>query len=591
MKKRLATKGLKILFNYLAEYKKDLVVLSVMGIILAVANALAPYLVGRLFDSILNPGGIFTNTAFKMPLWLFFIVLWGLVRLTADVIDWRTNLKGGVIAEELYSGYLIKGFGRALELPLSFHKKHKMGQTGDRLTRGAKALHGISGNVIFRLAPQLLSVFVAFFITFHINTLLSVIMLLGVSVYVAILVKISPPLASSAKKMHKAYSRAYGDACDSLSNIKEVKQGVSEKYEQRKIFKRFRLQASELLFKIAEKWQRLSFYQRLIFALTQLAIFIVSVLFIQKGKMTIGELVMFNGYVAMLFGPFIILGYNWQVIQNGLAAIENSEEVLNALSEKYAPENMVIPGDIKGGVEFRDVSFYYEKKQGNILDGVSFKVEPGEVVALVGESGVGKSTLVDLISGYYFPQKGKVLIDGHNVKSLNLRFLRSKIAVVQQEVVLFNDTIKTNIKYGNFGASDEEVEEAARKAHCLEFIEKFSKKWKQVVGERGVKLSVGQKQRVAIARAILRDPRILILDEPTSALDANSEKVIQKSLEKLMESRTTFIVAHRLSTVRKADKIFVFKDGKIVERGKHEELLDIPDGIYRNFYELQIGLK
>ncbi len=591
MKKRLTTKGLKILFRYLAEYKKDLVVLSVMGIISAVANAFAPYLIGRLFDSILAPSKVLINTVFEMPLWLLFIVLWGLVKLIADTVGWRSDVKSDQIGEEMYSGYMVQGFSRVLEFPISFHKKHNMGKIGDSMDRAAGALLGISSNVVFRLTPQFLSIVVALVISFYINAFLSVIMLLGVFLYAAILAKTAPPLATFSKKMNKAYGLAFGDAYDALSNIKEVKQSVSEQHEQKKIFKRYRLQAAELYLKIRRAWHSLSFCQRFIVTATKLAIFVFSVMFISKGEMPIWELVMFNGYAMMLFNPFVVLGQSWQVVQNGLAAIENSEELLNAPSEKYEPENMVTPGDIKGGVEFRDTSFYYEKKQGNVLDGVSFKVEPGEVVALVGESGVGKSTLIDLISGYYFPQKGKVLIDGHNVKSLNLRFLRSKIAVVQQEVVLFNDTIKTNIKYGNFGASDEEVEEAARKAHCLEFIEKFPKKWKQVVGERGVKLSVGQKQRVAIARAILRDPSILILDEPTSALDANSEKVIQESLEKLMEGRTTFIVAHRLSTVRKADKIFVFKDGKIVERGKHEELLDISDGIYRHLYELQIGLK
>jgi ABC-type multidrug transport system fused ATPase/permease subunit len=242
-------------------------------------------------------------------------------------------------------------------------------------------------------------------------------------------------------------------------------------------------------------------------------------------------------------------------------------------------------------VEFKDVHFSYKKKDNDVLKGISFAVEPGEKIALVGESGVGKSTLVDLVSGYYFATNGQVLIDGRNVKNLDLKFLRSKIAVVPQEVVLFHDTIADNIKYGNFGISDRRMKLAADKSHCLEFIENFPKKWKSVVGERGIKLSVGQKQRVAIARAILRDPKILILDEPTSALDAKSEKIIQASLDKLMENRTTFIIAHRLSTVRKADKILVLDKGEIIESGTHDELVKKKNGAYRQLYELQIGLK
>ena len=207
----------------------------------------------------------------------------------------------------------------------------------------------------------------------------------------------------------------------------------------------------------------------------------------------------------------------------------------------------------------------------------------------MGESGVGKSTLVDLISYYYKPSSGKILIDGHNIKNLDLKFLRSQIAVVPQEIMLFNDTVKNNIKYGSFGASDEEILRAASLAHADEFINNFPKKYEQVVGERGIKLSMGQKQRVALARAFLRNPKILILDEPTSALDAKSEKFIQESLSELMKGRTTFIIAHRLSTVREVDKIFVLHEGEIKESGTHDELINKKSGFYRRLYELQMG--
>lgn len=194
------------------------------------------------------------------------------------------------------------------------------------------------------------------------------------------------------------------------------------------------------------------------------------------------------------------------------------------------------------------------------------------------------------ISCYYPPTNGDIFIDNQNIKNLDLKNLRSQIGMVPQEVILFNDTIKNNIRYGKFKVKDEEIITACKMAHVDEFIQKFPNKYKQIVGERGIKLSVGQKQRVAIARAILKNPRILILDEPTSALDAKLEKLIQESLEKLMEGKTTFIIAHRLSTVRKADKILVLQEGKIVETGNHDELIKKPGGIYRHFYELQLGL-
>ena len=225
-----------------------------------------------------------------------------------------------------------------------------------------------------------------------------------------------------------------------------------------------------------------------------------------------------------------------------------------------------------------------------MLNDINVSIAPGEIVALVGESGGGKSTFIDLVSGYYLPRKGKVLIDGIDMRNIDLSVHRGHIGVVPQEVVLFNDTISANIRYGKFFASETELKEAARKAHADIFIEKFPKKYKQLVGERGVKLSVGQKQRVAIARAILRNPKILILDEPTSALDSQTERFITESLGELMRGRTTFIVAHRLSTVRKAHKILVLDNGRIIESGSHDELMKIVGGKYRHMYEYHIGL-
>jgi len=307
--------------------------------------------------------------------------------------------------------------------------------------------------------------------------------------------------------------------------------------------------------------------------------------------MSIGELIAVNGYAAMVFGPFMTLGNNWQTIQNGLVNLEETEKMLDQPPENYKPKDAVIIDKLKGGVEFKNVNFHYNKKDGDILKDINLKVNAGEKIALVGESGVGKSTLVELISAYYFAQKGKVLIDGVDIRKINLKFLRRGIAVVPQEVSLFNDTIEMNIKYGNLKASKKDLEKAVKDSYADEFINKFPKKYKQIVGERGVKLSVGQKQRVAIARAILRNPKILILDEPTSALDSIAEKYITESLKKLMEGRTTFIVAHRLSTVRDADRIVVFKEGRIVEIGDHDELMKIESGEYKKLYELHVGLK
>lgn len=579
--------GLKIISSFLKPYRKVVFGLIILSIFSAFANAIVPYLAGRIIDSILVQEQIFTKTIFAMQLAVFFVIIWFLVRIIGDIFDWKIDLKRNRLEALVETDYLIKGFSHVIELPLSFHKKHKMGEIGDKINRASDWLARIIGRVIIDVTPRVLSIFIAMFIMFYIKPLLAFILIIAVLIYVAVLIKISPQLSDLIRKTHKAYSKAYGDAYDLILNTQAVKQAIAEKYEEKKLFKGFRLKAVKFWTEYMNIWQRINFSQRLVIVFAQLSIFIISIILINQKVMTIGELVMFNGYAAMLFGPFVILATNWQTIHNGFIALERAQKIFDTPKEIYEPENAVILDKITGGVEFDKVSFSYKEKQQEVLDGVSFKVNPGEIIALVGVSGVGKTTLIDLMSLYFKPTRGRVLIDRHNIKNLDLKSLRAQIAVVPQEIILFNDTVKNNIRYGNFLANDKKVIEAAKKAHAYEFIEKFPQKYNQLVGERGIKLSTGQKQRIAIARAILRNPKILVLDEPTSALDAISEKFVTDALEELMKGRTTFIIAHRLATVRRADRVIVLKDGKIVEEGKHDDLIKIENGVYRKLYELQ----
>jgi ATP-binding cassette subfamily B protein len=481
-------------------------------------------------------------------------------------------------------------FKKLLNLPVAFFEGKKRNSAENKIWRASSALSNIIQRVVIDLAPQFLSIIIGFFILFYLNSKIAFFIIFAVIFYIFIIFKTAQPLASIASKGNKAYNKGYGFGYDALSNYEAVKKLTTENYEFKRVKNQFLNVALPIWYRVEKAWVNINFYQRLIIIFTQAVVFILSVFLIQKGEMTIGDLIILNGYIMMIFGPFTTLGLNWQIIQNGIVNINTAEDILNFKPEKYHPKNEVKMDGAKGDIEFQNVSFHYNKKDGDVLKGINLKVKAGETVALVGESGVGKSILIDLVSAFYFAQKGKVLVDGVDIKRIGLKFLRQNIAFVPQEVTLFNDIVKTNIKYGNFKATDKEVEDAAEKSHCDVFINKFPKKYKQQVGNRGVKLSVGQKQRIAIARAILKDPKILILDEPTSALDSKSEKFIVESMEKLMQGRTTFIIAHRLSTVRKADRIFVFKDGKIVEEGSHEKLIKIESGVYRKLYEMQMGL-
>ncbi len=553
--------------------------MGILSVIASASNASVPYLAGRIIDSIISG---------KKEVFLF-LGIWFLVKLLGDILYWQLDIRNNKLAAKLEGNYTVDGHAKLLELPLSFHKTHKMGAVTNRISRASSWLFDLANRIVIGLAPQVLSIVFALVFTFYIQPLLTFILLGGAILYFVILLALAPKFSALSRASHKAFNIAYGDAYDSVMNVSSVKQATAEKYEKRKMSRQFLFRAFKIWLRSNKIFSTMNAWQKILVSIVQFAIFIVSIFLIQAGKLTVGQLVMFNGYAAIFFGPFVFLGNSWNTIQNGIAAIEISEKTLSLPSEKYIPENPVITSDFRGEVEFQNLSFSYNKKQGEILKNISFKVSPGESVALVGESGVGKSTLVDLISYYYKPTAGKILIDGHNLKNFDLKFLRSQIAVVPQEILLFNDTVKNNIRYGSFGASDKKIENAARLAHADEFIENFPKKYDQMVGERGIKLSMGQKQRVALARAFLRNPKILILDEPTSALDAKSERYIQESFKELMRGRTTFIIAHRLSTVREVDEILVLDQGTIAERGTHEELIKKPNGIYRKLYELQLG--
>jgi ATP-binding cassette subfamily B protein len=265
----------------------------------------------------------------------------------------------------------------------------------------------------------------------------------------------------------------FGESFDVVGNTLAIKQASAEEYEIEKLSTKMK-SAVPLWMRLTNVWGGLTLFQRMTILVTQIVIFIISVYYIQHGTMTIGELIAFNTYAAMVFGPFTVIARNWQTIQNGIVNIQTTEKILEIPTEPYEPEGSV-KLDLKGDIEFKNVFFKYEEGK-QVLENISFKVHPGQVIALVGESGVGKSTLIDLVSGYNFASEGQVMIDGHDITKVNLKRLRQQIAVVPQEVVLFNDTIGVNIKYGNFTATDEEIKVAAKKAHALDFIEKFPEK-------------------------------------------------------------------------------------------------------------------
>lgn len=584
--------NLRISYRVLKEqilfFKKEMIILSVLTIFVSLGNGIIPIVAGKFFDSLIsNP----TSTVFGILLTPFILLgVWFAIQIITALIEKKINYSKDAIGFKARVNYASNIYDRLINLPMSFHKTTKFGEITSNVGESTWSVHLIVGDVMIGVVPQLLTIIIAFIIIVKLNAYLSLVIFSSIVIYTFILYRASKSLHEIQSKAHDGWNNSFGYGWGIITNIQAVKHAVTEDFESKNI-------ANKLFKHIIEPYSQmfriqtlLDFCQRSVIIFTQLIIFISSIYLVKSGTMTIGELFAFNAYTALVFGPFTILNMHFKNIQNGIVKISATEKMISDSFEIYNPVDEVKNLEIKGGIEFKNVSFHYNAES-PVLKDISFKIEPGQITALVGESGVGKSTLIELLAGYHFANSGEVIIDGVNIKQIGLKVLRRQIATVPQEVVLFNDTIKHNISYGNFDSSDEQIETASKKAHAYDFIMKFQNKWEQIVGERGVKLSVGQKQRVAIARAILRNPKILILDEPTSALDAGSESIITESLEELMKGKTTFIIAHRLSTVRKADKILVFKDGAIIESGNHSELVKIEGGEYRRLYELQIGLK
>ncbi len=571
-------KDLKIIWLYLRRCKKQVIITSFLALAYAVFNGFVPYLYGRLVDLVAVQSFSFLALAI--------IGIWALTSFLSTVSKWGFSLGGEFISIDALCDIVYEHASHVINLSLSFHREKRVGEIISRITRAGEHLRDIISHTIFWIAPQFLTMFIGLVILFFINWQLSfgVIFLFVLSI-IATLLR-APSLIKNQKELNKRFDKASGDLSDSFINIQTIKSSGSEEFQKDKIYKAYREGIRPSFRSVSLGWENTSLIQEFIFSLGFVGLFVYALFLMKSGVISSGNLIMFLGYLNLTRMPLMMLLWQWLSIQRGITAIKRVREFLDIKPEQYAKKGKILT-DVKGQVEFKGISFKYPKK-GLLLDNISLKAKPGKKIALVGGSGEGKTTIVDLLSMYFKPVKGKILVDGNNIKDLDLNFLRSIIAYVPQEIVLFNDSVKNNILYGRPSASEQEVFEAAKIANADHFINNLPQKYNTLVGERGVKLSTGQKQRLAIARAVIRNPKILILDEATSSLDVKSEKAIQKAIESLTENKTTFIIAHRLSTVRKADKILVLEKGKIVEKGNHEQLMK-KKGLYYKFYTLQFA--
>jgi len=570
-------KDLKVIWEYFKNYKKNVYIIFIFALIGSIILAFIPLFFGQLVD-------IVKSQPDNLNLIITILFIWLLLNLIGIFLNKKANLKGGYLATDIYADFFCKTSSHIMRLPLTFHREKKIGEIYSKIERAAGRLYDIITQIFFWTFPQFLTALIGIFILFLIQWQLGLGALFIFLSYILITIYKTQPIIITEEKYNQVIEKVSGNFCDTILNTQIVKSCTAEKFQEEKIKKDYKEKLTFISKNLEQLWSNISFLQQIFFTFSFVTLFGIAIFFLRNKWITVGELVMFFGYLNLIRAPLQSLSWQWQMFKTGMTAINRIESFLKIPVENYNEKGKVLK-NIQGKVEFKNIDFTYKEGE-QVLENISFIAQPGEVIALVGGSGQGKTTLVDLISLYFIPSNGKILVDDVDIKKLNLQFLREKIAYVFQEVILFNDTIKNNILLGNPGASDEEIINATKAANAHQFIENFPNKYEEIIGEKGLKLSTGQKQRIAIAQALIQNAKIIILDEATSALDSESEKQIQEALSRLIKGRTIFIIAHRLSTVKKADKILVLKKGKIIEQGTHQELIE-KKGEYFNFYFLQ----
>jgi len=569
---------LRTLFPYLWRYR--LRVVLALGCLVAakVANVGVPLVFKQMIDG-LSPG----QQVLALPALL--LALYGALRFANSLFTELREMLFARVTQRAVRQVALEVFGHLHALSLRFHLERQTGGVSRDIERGSRSISSLISYTLYSILPTLVEIglvlgilFVKYDIGFVLITLTSLL------AYVVFTVKVSNWRIDIRRQVNESDSAANTRAVDSLLNYETVKYFNNEAWETRRYDEQM-VKWEEAATRSQKTLALLNLGQQAIIALGVTAMMWRAANGVVDGRMTIGDLVLVNAFLIQLYMPLNFLGIVYREIRQALTDIERMFNLLKENREiADAPDAHELPqGPL--AVEFADVDFAYEPDR-QILRRINFTIAAGRTLAVVGHSGAGKSTLSRLLYRFYDVTDGSIRVGGHDLRSLKQASLRAAIGIVPQDTVLFNDSIFYNIQYGRPDASHEEVIAAARSAQLHDFIESLPQKYETRVGERGLKLSGGEKQRVAIARTLLKNPPILIFDEATSALDSATERAIQEQLEKVAIGHTTLIIAHRLSTVMNADEILVMDDGRVVERGTHSRLL-AADGQYARMWRLQ----
>jgi ATP-binding cassette subfamily B protein len=570
-------KTLLRLFDYTRPYRDRLILGTFLTLGSTAVTLLPPYLTSRLIDDVL----IRHNRAAFVPIILELIVGYFLTMALTMARGRNVALLGMKITVSIRHSL----FEKLQELSLSFYDKRNVGSIMSRMTNDTGALY----DVLIDGIPVVLN---------QVALLIGVpIMLFLMNWHIAGWAIAPLPIAALAvrwfrRRMHRVWSRVWHQWSRLGGTLNGILQGtrvVKAFHGETREVARFNRRITDLAdtgYVAESSWATFFPMVQFTMAMGVVLVWYTGGLGVMNGVMSIGQLTAFIGYVVMLQQPLMMLQRIIDWSTRALTAAERVFEVIDTPIDIHDASDAVAMPNVKGGVKFVDVHFGYEKAR-EVLHGIDLDVKPGEVIGLVGHSGAGKSTLINLLMRFYDPTQGHIELDGVDLRKVKLDDFRRQVGVVLQESYLFPGSIKDNIAYGRPDASIEDVIEAAQAANAHHFIVNFPDGYDTYVGERGQRLSGGERQRIAIARAILHNPKVLILDEATASVDTETERMIQEAIENLVEGRTVFAIAHRLSTLRNADRLVVIQDGKIAEIGTHDELLALDDGIYKKLVDMQ----